>query len=432
MVRSLLGQSPRPKANRLTAAAIIVYQRPVTVVADRPMKKAARRSMSSAFGVRWSRKIVVAAFLCWPGASAWGQSPGTGGSAAPTEPIVRVTVDLAARAFDRVLPFDVPFFIVGTAPEGTVGLTVQYTNIPESGLQSSPVWQPPMPVTWQADPPTSNSRTFVVFVREPLEAKRAYRFRFAAVKQPTADQLRRFRDHARTLLEQRLRKGDAPVPAATAREIQRELAADFRSVVGVAQWEPGAGSLLEPTGSSGAFLSLVQQGGPPWTPQSLTQLADQIALGLRDERLRGEEIDADGGTPRNPYVSADAGLLYAGDIATGALYIGSNIYFRPVNKRAPLSQKGSWGRRVAVTIGFTVTSMADENERTRSDLFANQSLVLGAGMRLTRSIGVGAGALVFKESNPNPLIAKKSAATTPYLSFSFDLDVARLFERLGW
>lgn len=388
--------------------------------------------MSSALGVRWTRKIAVAAFLCWPVASAWGQSPGTVPPAAPTEPVVRVTVDLAARTFDRVLPFDVPFFIVGTAPEGTVRVTVQYTNIPESGLQASPVWQPPMPVTWQAEPPTSNSRTFVVFVREPLDAKRAYRFRFAVVTKPSVDQMRRFGGRARTLLEQRLRKSDAPVPAATAGEIQRELAADFRSIVGAAKWEPGAWSLFEPTGSSGAFLSLLQQSGPPWTPQSLTQLADQIALGLRDERLTGEAIDADGATPRNPYVSADAGLLYAGDIGTGALYIGSNIYFRPVNKRAPLSQKGSWSRRVAVTIGFTVTSMADENERTRSDLFANQSLVLGAGMRLTRSIRVGAGALVFKESNPNPLIAKQSAAITPYVSFSFDLDVARLFERLGW
>ena len=35
---------------------------------------------------------------------------------AATGPIVRVRVDLAAGAFDRILPFDVPFFVTGRAP----------------------------------------------------------------------------------------------------------------------------------------------------------------------------------------------------------------------------------------------------------------------------------------------------------------------------
>jgi hypothetical protein len=145
-----------------------------------------------------------------------------------------------------------------------------------------------------------------------------------------------------------------------------------------------------------------------------------------------EDIVVDGETPRTVYVSADAGVLYASVIETGAVYIGSNIYFRPVNKRAPLGRNDSFLRRAALTIGFTVTSIADENHRTRSDLFGRQSLVLGGGLRLTESVRAGAGVLLFKEADSNPLITRTSAATTPYISFSFDLDVGSTFRRLGW
>ena len=49
---------------------------------------------------------------------AGGQSAAAAAPGAQTDPIVRVNVDLAARAFDRVLPFDVPF-IVGVPPGET-------------------------------------------------------------------------------------------------------------------------------------------------------------------------------------------------------------------------------------------------------------------------------------------------------------------------
>ena len=67
------------------------------------------------------------------------------------------------------------------------------------------------------------------------------------------------------------------------------------------------------------------------------------------------------------------------------------------------------------------------NNKTRSDLFWNQSLVLGAGYRLTSSVRGGGGALVFRESDPNPLISRKSAAVTWYISFSFDLNLLKGF-----
>lgn len=251
---------------------------------------------------------------------------------ADTQPVVRVTVDLAAGAFDRVLPFDVPFFITGRAPEGTLSLEVQYAVLPTSGDTSNLVWMPSEPDRWKPDGPTTADQAFLVLVRTPLEAKRTYRVRFLFMNE--------------------------------------------------------------------------QSGG-------------------------GTTITADGRTARNAYVSADAGLLYAGDIGIGAFYVGSNIYFRPVNKDAALSEASSIGRRLALTVGITLSSVADDNDRTRSDLFWNQSLVLGAGYRLTSSIRGSGGALVFRESDPNPLITRKSAAVTWYVAFSFDLDVAKGFAGVG-
>lgn len=277
------------------------------------------------------RALLVAASLIFGSpTSAWPQSAerasGSRGAFA------RVTIDLASRSFEGVLPFDVPFALTGGAPEGTISMSVQFTEMPASGLPASPVWTPTVPAVWQPLNPASVGERFLVFFKNTLDAGRSYRFRFTVVRQRPAE--------------------------------------------------------------SSEFL-------------------------------------ADGETPGNIYVSADAGLLYGTDIKTAALYIGTNIYFRPVNKRAPLSEKGSFLRRTAATIGFTVTSIADDN-RTRSDMFGHQSLVLGAGLRLTPSMRAGAGALVFKERDRNPLISRSSVVTSPYVSFSFDLNVGAMFERVGW
>jgi hypothetical protein len=247
--------------------------------------------------------------------------------AAATVPIARVTVDLAAQAFDRVLPFDVPFFITGRAPEGTVSLDVQYAVLPASGDTANLLWIPNQPARWQPYRRAAEDDAFLVFVPAPLAGGRQYRFRFAF-------------------------HNDQP--------------------------------------------------------------ADTVVI-------------ADGHTRRKNYVSVDAGVLFAGEISSGALYLGSNIYFRPVNKDAPLSPFSGIGGRLALTVGLTISSVADETHKTRSDLFWNQSLVLGAGYRITSSIRGGAGALVFRESDPNPLVTRTSTAATWYASFSLDLDLLKGF-----
>jgi hypothetical protein len=244
---------------------------------------------------------------------------------AQTRPIGQVTVDLAARAFDRILPFDVPFFIAGRAPAGTTTLDVQYAVM--RGEVSQLRWMPIVPARWQPGEPSSADQPFLVLVRAALEPRQTYEFRFV----------------------------------------------------------------------------------------------------FRSDSSRETTAIVEGRTEQKNYVSVDMGVLYAGALSRGALYVGSNIYFRPINKTAPLGAGSGIGRRLALTVGVTISSIGDENNKTRSDLFWNQSLVIGAGVRLASSVRAGAGALVFREADPNPLVTSRSAATTWYVSFSFDLDLLRGF-----
>ena len=135
------------------------------------------------------------------------------------------------------------------------------------------------------------------------------------------------------------------------------------------------------------------------------------------------------------YLSADLGLGWAWDLDEVFPYAGTNIYFRPVNKAAPLTTLGSFGqtftRRFSAMIGLTVASNLAKDHERAALMGTNQMLVLGGGLRLTDSIRVAAGALVFKAFDPNPLIDNKRIRISPFLSFSVDWDVKGTITELG-
>ncbi len=138
---------------------------------------------------------------------------------------------------------------------------------------------------------------------------------------------------------------------------------------------------------------------------------------------------------RSAYVSMDAGVAYPWRLENMVFYAGTNIYFRPINKAAPLRYKGTFLHRFALTVGITTTvkdesRRADDLRSTPDNEDTSNSLLLGAGIRVTPSLRLGAGVLVFKESDPNPLIDQTSVAVTPYVSFTADIDVARIFRSL--
>jgi hypothetical protein len=78
-------------------------------------------------------------------------------------------------------------------------------------------------------------------------------------------------------------------------------------------------------------------------------------------------------------------------------------------------------------IGLTLQDLNKSGQR--ENVTGSRMLVVGAGLRFTSSIRVTGGALVFKE--PNPLISDANLALSPFISLSFDWDVASTLGSLG-
>ena len=164
---------------------------------------------------------------------------------------------------------------------------------------------------------------------------------------------------------------------------------------------------------------------------ALDALARQISSRAVDEVTADASTTGNANTFQHYFITADLGLLYSWGVSKLVPYAGTNIYFRPVNPDVPLSQKGGFGRRFSVTLGYTLQGIADTNEVTRKDLFGGGSLVVGAGLRLTESIRLAAGALVFIKESSNPLVTDERVSATPYLSLSFDWKIAKTFAVIG-
>ena len=102
---------------------------------------------------------------------------------------------------------------------------------------------------------------------------------------------------------------------------------------------------------------------------------------------------ADFVTDQKNYLSGDGGLAFAPELDEASTYLGTNIYSRPINKKAALSQFGNFwqtlDRRTALTLGLTVDGIGDDV--TREDLIGSQSLLVGLGVRLTEIAGRGGG-----------------------------------------
>lgn len=183
----------------------------------------------------------------------------------------------------------------------------------------------------------------------------------------------------------------------------------------------------------------------------LGQAAGRIAAALTQERADALEIAdrivlsrvaasfvVDGRafaafqTQQANYISADLGVAFAPELSEVVPALGVNLYLRPINKNVPLRLKGGFKRRFAFTFGVSYEGIADGSGdppvgQTREDLVSGHSLLLGAGYRLTDSMRLTAGAVVFYELDPNPLKNDRSVSYTPFVALSFDWDVAKLF-----
>jgi hypothetical protein len=249
-------------------------------------------------------------------------------------------------------------------------------------------------------------------------------------------------------------------PAALARYIanldrSRDLLQDLRDLIVLLSGRP---RLMSSAGVSAAQLEALEDRVAALLPELNVQLqflhAVSTAQGSVDTRVENlaksvREIDfarialrsttSDTYKARaNSYISLDAGLLAAYGIRQIVPYFGANLYFRPVNKNAPLSlcreqQKedpatNCWLRRFSLTFGITASGIKDEG-RTE-DLFSGYSALMGAGWRLTDYWRVTGGVLVLRsyrdDESRRPII---NAA--PAISTSLDIDVVGLLGKVG-
>lgn len=179
----------------------------------------------------------------------------------------------------------------------------------------------------------------------------------------------------------------------------------------------------------------------------LLEMAEPLAAVIIELILAEGSTTADYEVRANWYLGMDLGVAWAEGIEDLFTYVGTNIYFRPVNKKAPLrwsdfrrgQRMSELMKRVSVTIGLAINDLSrncrfgDPNDPADCRLFEgvsqenisqglidDKAVVVAGGLRLSDFFRVSAGALVFKESEANPLLGGSRLAWAPMLSFSID------------
>ncbi len=134
----------------------------------------------------------------------------------------------------------------------------------------------------------------------------------------------------------------------------------------------------------------------------------------------------------NAYIGLDLGILFAPRIRGVFTFQSANFYFVPVNREAPFSNyQGSdkFWKRFSVYAG--VAQLISDNQDDYDDLFASNSLVMGLGYRLTRTMRISAGTLMYEEPDARPLSDNSSIEFSPTIALSLDIDLTKAVGAIG-
>lgn len=134
-----------------------------------------------------------------------------------------------------------------------------------------------------------------------------------------------------------------------------------------------------------------------------------------------------------PYISLDFGIGYAFRIDSFFLYGGVNFYISPVNTDAPVPLLDFTGsnrlrKRISLHLGLTTKGIEDED---RKHLFSGTSLLVGLGFRVTRSIMINGGVILFRQVDENPLNDTLHKKRTAFCSLSFDINIKKLIGKFA-
>ncbi|WP_316847122.1 hypothetical protein [Pedobacter psychrodurus] len=166
------------------------------------------------------------------------------------------------------------------------------------------------------------------------------------------------------------------------------------------------------------------------TTANARKIADTFAQGIiMYMTVSGTSFNPDFVTRANTYISADLGLALIPSAGKMVPYLGTNIYFRPVNRNEKITWSSNMGKRVSLLVGLSVGSIAKPNYR--DDLLANSfNLITGVGFRVASFVRFNGGYLWYTKVNENPLNTNNSIAGKPFVSLSFDIDVRTVFNGL--
>lgn len=144
------------------------------------------------------------------------------------------------------------------------------------------------------------------------------------------------------------------------------------------------------------------------------------------------------------YVSADLGLAYVLYSAQNSFYpnqivpyFGVNFNFAPINRQKTYSlfESGCFGRNLrkntSAIVGLTVNSLAIANRRDDSFDIPKLSLLTGMSLRVSDAVRVSGGFVWNRISVLPALSSRQELRAYPFVSVSFDLDVAKYLGYLG-
>lgn len=162
---------------------------------------------------------------------------------------------------------------------------------------------------------------------------------------------------------------------------------------------------------------------------TLADVSAKIGAQVASDAYVGGSSFADFNTSANWYVSVDVGVGVAPRLQNTFPYIGTNVYFRPVNKDAPLALRGGFWRRFSVMLGTTYGT--DLTGDGRENSLGSGMLLTGAGYRITDILRLSSGLMVLRAYDKDkPLSGNKTLQGAVYFSLSFDWDARGSFNKV--
>lgn len=165
---------------------------------------------------------------------------------------------------------------------------------------------------------------------------------------------------------------------------------------------------------------------------ALEDLHNSVPNVLENKLLR-QEIDVFDETTvvvekeKNDYVGLGVGLGYAPDVQSFFTCQFANIYFRPVNKKVPISHLTGMDRQLktfSLFLGIAQVLGDNADEQYKALMGDNNTPIVGLGYRFNRLLVLNAGGLLFSQKHENPVITKTDFAVTPTITLSLDINLA--------